>query len=169
MKSGDLQKAFGVGVTTIKNWVDEFGEFLSDGARGVESRHRHFTQSDFIIMATIAELSQRQKYPYSVIRERLQQGYRVDNPTAATVGYEDGRLVPAAAVEQIVDAAELRVELEQIKADRDKLLSLLEEARKDSKEWRERYHELERELRETQRLLGRLEGRLEEMDKRDPR
>jgi len=164
MKSGDLQKAFGIGATTIKNWCDEFAEYLSDGARAMDSRHRRFTESDYIALATVAELSQKQKLPYQAIHEKLQGGYRVENPGAWTIGYEDGRMVPAAAVEQIIDASEIRVELEIIRAERDRLANMLSDSiekastlEDKNEQLTKRLIELERELGALQRELGRAE------------
>lgn len=164
MKSGDLQRAFGVGATTIKNWTEEFSAYLSSTAQGIENRHRRFDSDDFIVMATISELSQRQKLPYSMIHEKLKAGYRVSDVSAATVGYEDGRLVPAAAVEQIIDSAEIRVELEQVKAERDRLLLELDRERQRVAERDNRILEQQSKIEELLRALGRAEGRLEEIE-----
>lgn len=160
MKTGDLVKLFGVSNKTIQNWVKEFENFLSDGAKKLDGRQSIFDSHDFIIMATIAELSQKEKLPYSVIQEKLVSGYRIEDVSAATVGYEDGRTVPAAAVEQIIDATSVRVELEQVKAERDKLLDMLNQKEKRERELIEKLDNMQNQIAELQRQLGRAEGEL---------
>jgi DNA repair exonuclease SbcCD ATPase subunit len=164
MKTGDLQKAFGVGVTTIKNWVDEFGDFLSDGAKAESTRHRYFNESDYLVMATIAQLSQRDKLPYKVIHDRLKEGYRVEDTSAATIGYEDGRLVPAAMVEQVIDASEIKAELEAIRLDRDRLAEMLEKRDQQLAEKDARISQLQDRIAELSERAGKAEGRLEQIE-----
>jgi DNA-binding transcriptional MerR regulator len=177
LKSGDLTKLFGVSHQTVSNWVKEFENFLSETARKQDSRQSIFTEQDFIIMATIAELSQKQKLPYEAIREQLSQGYRVEDARAATVGYEDGRMVPAATVEHLIDATHLRVQLEQVQAERDKLMQLLSDVQAQAKAIQEDRETLRREkdtqisalqtkIAELERALGRAEGELELRRKR---
>lgn len=173
MKTGDLGKLFGVDSKTITNWTKEFGEWLSDGAQGKAGRHRIFDQSDFVVMATIAELTQKQKLPYSAVHDKLAEGYRVEDPTAETVGYEDGRTVPAAVVEQIIDATEIKTQLSQVTAERDALQRQLEEMTVRAARYENerdasnaQVQELLKQIAELERELGRLEGRQQERDKR---
>jgi len=164
MKTGDLEKRFGVSGTTIRRWIEAFGDFLTDDAKKVEMRQRRFTEEDYIVLATINSFS-KTGFPFAHIKEKLSEGYRIDDPTAATVGYTDGRLVPAAAVEQIIDSVEIRVELEQVKAERDKLLELADNYRQENKELRGEVKDWQKQVIELQREIGRLEGRLEEIDR----
>lgn len=164
MKTGDLVKQFGVSDTTIRRWVAEFEGFLSDDAKKTNSRQRVFNSSDFLVLATIHALSS-ENLPLSMIQERLAEGYRVEDTASSTVGYSDGRMVPAAAVEQIVDATELRVEIESLKRERDRLLELLDQERNISHDKDQRIDVLQTEIKTLLRELGRAEGRLEQIDR----
>lgn len=166
MKTGDLVKQFGVSDSTIRRWVREFTKFLTES----NSKHRSFTSDDFIVMATINHLS-NQGYTLDAIRGRLDEGYRIENISTETVGYSDGRMVPAAAVEQIIDSSELRVELEQVKSDKTILTLQLQDARQELVELREKYEQqgrghkeeletLNNKIQELQHRLGLAEGEL---------
>jgi DNA-binding transcriptional MerR regulator len=166
MKTGDIVKHFGISESTVRRWVKEYEEFFSDSS----NRQRSFTSSDFLVIATIKELA-NQNLPMSHIRQQLAQGYRVEDTVAQTAGYTDGRMVPAAAVEQIIDATQLRVALEQVTYERDRLLETLEMLEKSKSDLEEKYEErisekdqqlqsLQEKISELQRELGRAEGEL---------
>jgi len=164
MKTSDLVRQFGVSDTTIRRWTTEFSDYLSDEATKKDHRNRSYTSADFLVLATIRELS-KEGLGLNSIREKLDSGYRVDEPTPNVVGYQDGRLVPAAVVEQIIDATEIRIELEQVKADRDRLLRMLEDAQQELKNAREKeetakqkVESLQERIQELQREVGRMEG-----------
>jgi len=175
MKTGDLVKHFGISESTVRRWTKEYEEFFSESS----GRQRSFTHSDFLVIATILELA-KQNFPLNHIRQRLAEGYRVEDNTAYTAGYTDGRMVPAAAVEQIIDGTELRVQLEQIIYERDRLLETIQTLRHTQEEMEEKYEErlaekdsqlrqLQDRMAELQRELGRAEGELNfrrEIDKR---
>ena len=152
MKTGDLVKHFGVSESTIRRWVKEF-ESVLDPQRG---KHRNFTQNDFLVMATVKKLAD-DGLTFRAILRQLEEGYRVEDTASETMGYSDGRMVPAAAVEQIIDASEIRVELEVIRAERDRLLDLANRLESKNEEMSTRIVELERELGNLQRELGRAE------------
>lgn len=179
MKTGDLVKKFGVSDATIRRWASTFNTFLSTG----EGRHRNFTYDDFLVMATIHQLS-GQGYTLELIQQKLKDGYRIEENSIDQIGYPDGRMVPAAVVEQVIDASEIRVQLEQIKSDRDRLITLLQQAQEklDQMEREARQREeairrekdtqieaLQSEIKELQRALGRAEGRLEEIERTRPK
>jgi len=163
MKTGDLVRQFGVSSKTINRWVEEFEEYLSESARKVGTRQSVFNSDDFLVLATVHELSAG-GLNFKGIHDRLAEGYRVDDTRASTVGYEDGRTVPAAAVEQLVDAAEIRAALERVTSERDKLLEMLETERDEHRRAREDLKELQTQVVQLQRELGRAEGRLEEIE-----
>lgn len=162
MKSGDLARLFGVSPETVRQWTEVYAEFLTGNAQAKNTRHRLYMESDILVLATVARYS-ADGLSRAHIREKLLAGERVEHPGVANFGV-DTRMVPAAAVEQLIDATELRIELEQIKAERDKLLELLERERA---EHREREEALRTELKAVQekiaalqRELGRAEGEL---------
>jgi DNA-binding transcriptional MerR regulator len=173
MKIGDLEKKFGVSGTSIRRWIESFSDFLSDESQKIDLRQRRFTEQDYIILATINYLSKKGE-AFANIREKLEGGFRVDDGTIASLGYSDGRMVPAVVVEQVIDSTEVRMQLERVSAERDKLLDMLENAQREIKEIR---HEkegqiqvLQQEIKELQRALGKMEGKLEEIyENRKPR
>ena len=167
MKTGDLAKLFGVSDKTIRQWATEFSSFFSES----KTKIRTYTEEDIVILATIAKYSHRGE-SYTTIRDRLESGERVDKPSEVTYG-ADMRMVPAAAVEQMIDATEIRMQLERMTVERDKLLELLQDRDgviKNKELTIEQLYaqvdQLRNELTKLNREIGRLEGRLEEIDKR---
>jgi len=169
MKTGDLVKQFGVSDQTIRHWVAEFSAYLSDGAKKKGARQSVFNSDDFIILATVQSLSS-EGHSFKLIHQKMEEGYRVENISAATVGYDDGRVVPAAAVEQIIDSAELRTELEVIKSERDELRMRVQKLKNVLEETQVENKSLLKELGELRERLGRAEGELSyrrELDSKD--
>lgn len=164
MKTGDIEKQFGVSGTTIRRWVTEFKSFFSDSAVKKDSRNRSYTADDFVVLATIHSLS-AQNFPYDAIREKLESGYRVEESVSQTVGYTDGRMVPAVAVEQIIDSTTVRVELEALKIDHARLMEELESERARVADRDQKIQVLQDRIADLQHKLGLAEGRLGEIDR----
>lgn len=162
MKTGDLARLFGVSDKTIRDWIEVFADFFSEDAQGLRSKQRNYSEADILTLATIAKYSV-EGLSRAHIKEKLLSGDRVEHPGVANFGV-DTRMVPAAAVEQIIDSTEVRIELEQMRAERDKLLSLLEHERHESREREERLRieikNLQEQMILLQRELGRAEGEL---------
>lgn len=152
MKIKELLQKLGTTNTSLARWIAEFGDYFSEGAK---LRHREFTHDDLNTLATVAKLSQ-DGMNYDAIREKLATGYR-DEFAAANFGV-DTLMIPAAAVEQIIDSTEIRSELEAIRLDHARLLA--ETQRKD-----ERIDTLQQRIAELERALGKAEGRLQEIEK----
>lgn len=163
MKTGEIASLLGVSDKTIRNWVERFENFLSAEAKRVGSRQSAFTEEDIVILATIKELS-AEGLSYDAINERLVSGYRTENPGTASFAI-DRRVVPAAAVEQIIDSTAIKIELEQVKSERDRLLTVVEKQQIQEKELREELNRLQDKIAELMLRLGKAEGRLEELDK----
>jgi len=125
MKIGETATLLGVSDNTVRNWVSEFEDFFSPNARKERGRQRTFTEADVLVLATIATL-RNDALEFSEIQKRLNAGFRVEHPGVANFGV-DTRMVPTAAVEQLIDATELRIELEQVRVERDKLLDMIEQ------------------------------------------
>lgn len=130
MKPGDLVKKFGVSDQTIRRWSTEFSDYLSPN----QGRHRTYTADDYIVMATIYYLYSQEGLKTDGIHKQLSKGFRVDVEDIADIGYGDGRMVPAAVVEQVIDSSEMRAELELLRSERDRLIeSLGREQEKNSR------------------------------------
>ena len=160
MDKQQLSAKLGVSHTAIYRWIDRFGDFFSEGAK---ASRREYTQADLDMLATIAKLS-HDGLKYDAIEKRLLDGERVsfENTTFGT----DSRMIPAAAVEQIIDSVEIKTELAQIKAERDKLIELVEKADAEKRDLQSKVDQLQSQIADLQNKLGRAEGRLEEKDKR---
>lgn len=165
MKTGDVAKLFGVSNTTINQWQRRFAGYLSEK----KGRQRIYDQNDVLVLATVARLS-ADGHSLAEINNQLEDGYRVEDVGAANFGI-DHRMIPAAAVEQIIDAAELRTELEQVKAERDKLAVFFQNAQETAAKWEEKHNESSAKITELQdkiatleRQLGRAEVKAEQLD-----
>lgn len=154
MKTGDLAKLFGVSNTAIQNWTSHYADILSD-KRG---KHRYYNEKDVLILATVAKLS-ADGFSHEKIREKIDAGELVESPTEANFGV-DTRMIPAAAVEQIVDSTELKVELEQIKYERDRLLDTVQELKRGMSDKDDEIKALNAQIQELQHKLGLAEGEL---------
>jgi len=162
MKTGDLSKLFGVNEATIRNWTEQFSGFLSNSARKINTGQRMFDESDMLVMATVASL-RNENVSLEDIQHRLEAGERVEHPGVANFGV-DTRMVPAAAVEQIIDATELKTELAQVKAAYQQALEILDRERVQHGQAREKFENkidaLQEEIKKLQREIGQLEGEL---------
>lgn len=169
MKTGDLAKLFGVSQTTVTRWISEFSTYLTPAAQKIGVSQRSYTEDDILVLATIAKLSIEENLGLREIEERLKSGFRVEHPGVANFGV-DHRVVPAQVVEQIVDATEIRVALERITYERDRLLDTIRYMETSNREQLSRKDEEIKNLREQlallQRELGRAEGRLDEIERR---
>lgn len=151
MKTGDLAKKFGVSTETIRRWTREFESFFSDQ----DGRFRNFTAEDYKVVATIHSLL-NDGHNLKYVEQQLGTGFRVDDAYVGTLGYDDGRQVPAAAVEQIVDASKIRAELEVIKMEKEKLQERLDDREQELRNLRV---QLDREKRE---LLAKRDAEFDE-------
>jgi len=163
-KIGQVASMLGVTLNTLKNWQDRYPDYFSKSALGQGVSQRVFTESDILTAATIAKL-RADKLDFDAIGEQLEDGYRVDSPQVANFGV-DMRMVPAAAVEQILDSTEIKTALAQVTAERDKLLELLEKSDEEKRELYARVEALQDQIGELRERAARAEGRLEEKDKR---
>lgn len=169
MRTGELEHLFGVSSTTIRQWINRFGAYMSEGALKTATKQRTFTEEDVIVLGTIAKLS-AEGLNYDSIQSRLEEGFRVDRPEVTNWGV-DRRMVPAATVEHVLDSSQIRIELEQVRADRDKLADLLAEASAQLEAIRQKYDAaqlghaqevktLQEQIAALQRQLGQAEGEL---------
>lgn len=185
MKIGLIAQNLGISTNTIINWVKRYPNFFSGAAKSTNAKQRMFTDEDVLVLRTINHL-RNEGVNLDAIEEELADGYRVEDSQAGIGGVQT-RLVPAAAVESIVDASQLRSQLDNVTQERDRLLELLEEAREQEKELRskleaqqqdaqqkieklredaqQKIDSLQSQLLDLYMRLGLAEGRLQEIDR----
>ena len=78
-KSSHVQRLFTVSPETVRNWSEEFGEYLSVTATPGTGRHRLFTHEDMEVFALVAE--QKEKgLTYTDIHAALKNNQRGELP-----------------------------------------------------------------------------------------
>jgi DNA-binding transcriptional MerR regulator len=154
MKTNQLARRLGVSPNTIRNWADEFSEFLSESLTSRSSGTRRiFSDRDSLILATIADLRAKGLTQDQII-EALQKEKLVEAlPGAATPEEEDAQksiaLVPVAELHRALDQIKVMSgEIERLTHERDRAAA----AREDTVE---QYSKQIAELREQ---LGRARG-----------
>src|SRR3954454_4310661 len=78
-KSSHVQRLFTVSPETVRNWSEEFGEYLSVTATPGTGRHRLFTHEDIEVFALVAELKDK-GLTYTDIHAALQNNQRGEVP-----------------------------------------------------------------------------------------
>ena len=121
MKTGDIARRLGVSPKAIRDWISEFDAYFNESP----TKQRVYSEEDYIVLATIAKFS-HQGYGYASIHEKLKDGERVDVSEDITYGI-DTRMIPAASVEQMMDATEVRLQLERVTTERDRLVEMVED------------------------------------------
>lgn len=78
--SRHVSTLYGVTVETVRNWADEFTEYLSPMANPGPNRHRQFTDEDMQVFSLVSEFKSQGK-TYTDIHVSLRSGQRGDLPT----------------------------------------------------------------------------------------
>jgi DNA-binding transcriptional MerR regulator len=127
----------GVSSPTIRNWSNEFGDFLSPGARPPKGQAREYGEADLETLAAIRHYKMTERLTYEQVRVKLEAGEheRADIP------------VPEAPAPEPAATALVPVSLVQ---------ALYREIGR-----------LQEKLLEGERERGRLEGRLSELERRE--
>ena len=110
-----IAQTFGVSHQTVKNWSDEFVDFLSPTANPGQGRRRLFTPEDLRVFALVHDFHKR-GYTYADAKGALGAGQRGDIPdTSATPP-----TVPAALIVQLRDEiTDIRLKLRTTEVERD--------------------------------------------------
>lgn len=164
MQIKDLAAKLNTTHTSISNWIKRFEDYFSENAK---ARNRTFTQEDLDTLATIATLSAK-GLDYSAIERELATGER-ETFEDTTPGI-DTRSIPVVAVEQMIDAAEIRMELEQTRSDLARAMDIIREERTANQRLQEKIDTMQEKIERLQHALGKAEGELEyrrNLDKRD--
>lgn len=127
----------GVSSPTIRNWSNEFGDFLSPGARPPKGLAREYGEADLETLAAIRHYKMTERLTYEQVRVKLEAGEHERADIA----------IPEAPGPEPVGAALVP-------------MSLVQALYRDMGRLQDR-------LLESERKRGRLEGRLTELERRD--
>jgi len=130
-----VSQTFGVSHQTVKNWSDEFLDFLSPTATPPKGRRRVFTLEDMRVFALVHDFHKR-GHTYADAQTALAAGQRGDMPDENTAPLT----VPPAFV----------IQLRQELATRDQLIETLKTER-DMERGKSQF--LERQLQEKEELI----------------
>lgn len=148
---------FGVVLETIRNWADEFQDYLSPLATPGHGKHRMYTFDDLRVFALVAELKQM-GHTYADIHSSLQNGQR-GNPPA----------LPPEDIQAVVSSGQerrLSLEVDTLQRHLIRTQQELEEARaalKEAMQVREEKIRLEMRLEAEQRQIEDRERRIQEL------
>src|SRR5690606_19128919 len=113
---------------------------------------RSYSEEDAQVLATINYLVNT-GLNHEAIAKQLASGERVD--------HLDTRMIPVHGAQQIIDASEIRHELEIMRAERDKLSELIEDLKVELSESRGEVKDLLREMAQVQERAARAEAQVE--------
>jgi DNA-binding transcriptional MerR regulator len=168
-----LATLFGVKPQTIRNWAEEFIEYLSPTSKPGLNRNRMFTVDDARVFALVAELK-KQKLTYADIHATLQSGERGEPPALPP---KDLQLIASSEREQRYslqiellqhELARVQNELVYAKGELDKVQELREEKVRLETALRltqEQRDNLEEQLNEKDEQLDKARHRIEELAK----
>ena len=170
--SKHLALLFGVSLETVRNWCDEFSDYLSATANPGKGRHRSFTEEDMGVMSLIAQFK-RQGMMYEDIHVSLKSGERGEVPALGleeinALAGDDSERALTLQVESLSRQLQLvSAELEQaretekenirLKADLATERKLRLDLEKNSKELTDQMMALQRELGKAQGILEYLQ------------
>lgn len=106
MRINEITAKLGISPQSLSNWIKRHDTFFSEGAK---LKRRQLTERDLDILATINRLS-NDGVSHEDIANQLANG-ELDSFEDVTVGI-DMRMIPTMAAEQMIDASQIRKELE---------------------------------------------------------
>lgn len=161
---------------TIRNWANEFQNYLSPSAKPGSGNARRFSEEDMRVLALIAEISSQGR-PFEVVHAALASGQRGELPNLTP---EEIDVLVAGEVERHLSlqlheardiAQRLQDELDALKVvvqplhdETVRLKAQLEEAHKQVEDYRQQVRESQETLRRVEREAGEAyyRGRLDE-------
>ena len=162
---------FGVALETIRNWADEFQDYLSPTATPGRGKHRMYTFDDLSVFSLVADLK-KQGMTYMDIHASLRNGQRGQPPAlppeeiqALVVGDQERRLSLEVeylqrslirAQQELDEARTALKEATQIKEEKIRLETRLDAEQK-------RIEDKEHQIQELKGELGSAQRRIEEL------
>jgi DNA-binding transcriptional MerR regulator len=174
---------FGVARETIRNWADEFAEYLSPIANPGRGKRRMYSYEDLTVISLVAELK-KQGMTYADIHVSLKNGQRGQPPAlppedvqALVVGKQERQLelgveyLQQSVIQlqrQLEQAQEEVVALREVKTDNIRLTILLEEREKQVEELKAQLAAAQEENKQLLRDSGRefARGIMEALERR---
>jgi len=162
---------FGVALETIRNWADEFQDYLSPTATPGHGKHRMYSFEDLKVFSLVADLK-KQGMTYSDIHASLRNGQRGQPPAlppdevqALVVGDQERRLSLEVdylqrslirAQQELDEARTALKEAAQIKEEKIRLETRLESEQKRVEEKEQHIQALKEDLTTAQRRIEEL-------------
>lgn len=151
MRTGELANLLGVNTTTVINWVDRYGEFFSEAARGIGVTQRTYTEADMKVLNTVREMRSNGE-SWNDIRQAMSDGVRVEDLPQNAVSF-DRRTIP-------VSQAALAVDMAQVIAEKDSAMMEVARLRSEIERIQNRFDMKEDSYQSTIRALEREVGQL---------
>ena len=118
---------FGIAPETVRNWSEEFLEYLSPTANPGKGRHRSFSEEDMGVFALIAEMKTQGRV-YEDIHAALGNGQRGD-PPALPVEEMQALVVTGLKQESALQIQKMEMEIVRLQHERDEAFSQLQPTR----------------------------------------
>lgn len=172
--SGQVAEIVGVVAQTIRDWSDEYWEYLSPGARPEKGAIRRYTEHDVRVFLTINRERDR-RLPADEIVGILEKGDLVEE-IPERIEVEDS--VPAS--EHILALTRIDTltrelqrtrnaherEIERLVAEKERFIEERDQSAKERDEVLERLDAANRRIADLREAKGRVEGQLEQMQER---
>lgn len=156
-----IQRLYDVSPQTVRNWTNEFAQYLSMSATPKAGQRRQYTLEDLTVFTLVKDMTDK-GFTYEEIGVSLGNGDRGEVPEGAQKSDDDDPLNNASPEEVARTLALIR--------ERDTALGRIEELMKENRNKDDHIVSLNDQISQLNREIGRLEVRLEieqEKDKGD--
>lgn len=113
--TGAVTKTFGISPQTVKNWCDEFAQYLSPTATPGESKKRIFTLDDMQVLSLVADYHKR-GFRWEDAHAALKMGQRGEIPQESAIVNQPP---PALLVALRDEISNLQTDLKGAESERD--------------------------------------------------
>lgn len=171
-KSHHVQKMFDVSAETVRNWADEFSNYLSVTANPGTGRHRIFTHEDMRVFALVSQLK-TSGLTYADIHASLENGQRGELPDVFQVGDEVQIALRLDQAREIIlrmegERNDAIAELQEMREEKIKVQTQLADTRQRIQELNDQLEKSRQRIEELNREVGEsyVKGIMEAMERR---
>jgi DNA-binding transcriptional MerR regulator len=167
---------FNVTPPTVRSWTEEFGAYLSEGARTSAGRHRLFTDEDLRVFSFVSQMRRNNEATFVEIETLLKAGQRGELPLfintqkeePETIEKESQLVLQLQYLQQVITGLEqeraallpMRDEVTRLQALKAADEKLMEAKDKRIAELAAELKAAQDEIRKLDREMGRLESRI---------